>query len=93
MIVTAVACHNCEFIITASPLPFVVVLSGTTTRFALKLHCQLLLVVDVESGTGKLGINAKFGWSEQVGVMVWSCLTGNGHDRSVLQACVSYRAS
>ena len=77
MIVAVIARHDCKFIVTTFPLPFVVVLSLTTTSFALKLHRQLLLVLDMVSGKGKPYISDKFGGSEQVGV-VWAPLRRRG---------------
>ena len=77
MIVAVVACHNCELDITTFPLPFVVVLSVTVTSFALQLHPQLLLVLDMVSDKGKPCISNNFGGSEQVRV-VWALLRGRG---------------
>ena len=77
MIVAVVARHNCELIVTTFLLPFVVVLSVTVTSFALQLHPQLLLVLDMVSDKGKPCISNNVGVSEQVRV-VWALLRGRG---------------
>ena len=75
MIVAVVGRHNCELVITTCPLPFVVVLNVTVTSFALQLHWQLLLVLDMVSDKGKPCTSNNFGGSKQVRVM-WALLKG-----------------